>query len=64
MSVSVENVKKIVNNFTKKGVAYIIGLYPFLYSRNENRYNNVISTLEPVFKEIEKKAYEKGIIIE
>jgi Icc-related predicted phosphoesterase len=49
MSVSVENVKKIVNNFTKKGVAYIIGLYPFLYSRNENRYNNVISTLEPVF---------------
>jgi hypothetical protein len=49
MSVNVENVKEIVNNFTKKGVAYIVGLYSFLYSDYIKRHENVISTLEPAF---------------
>ena len=29
-SINVDNVKEIVNNLVKKGVAYIVALYPFL----------------------------------
>jgi hypothetical protein len=56
MSVNVENMKEIINNFAKKGVAYIVGLHPFLYSSYSKippypgiRYDNVIKTLEPAF---------------
>jgi|GEM_PF-329204 hypothetical protein len=55
-SINIDNVKEIVNNLVKKGVAYIVALYPFLYSFYSKldpypaaRYDNVIKTLDPAF---------------
>ena len=50
MSMSiVDEAKAIIDDLVKRGVAYAVGLYPFLHSVSEWRSSNVRATLEPAF---------------
>jgi len=50
MSVSiVDEAKAIIDDLVKRGVAYAVGLYPFLHSVSEWRSSNVRTTLKPAF---------------
>jgi hypothetical protein len=48
VSVGINEVRAIVDNLAKKGVAYAVGLYPYIYSL-DYEYGNVRRTLEPAF---------------
>jgi hypothetical protein len=45
----VDEAKAIIDDLVKRGVAYAVGLYPFLHSVSEWRSSNVRATLEPAF---------------
>jgi hypothetical protein len=50
MSVSVlDEARAIIDDLVKRGVAYAVGLYPFLHSIEEWRSSNVGATLGPAF---------------
>jgi hypothetical protein len=45
----VDEAKAIIDDLVKRGVAYAVGIYPFLHSVSEWRSSNVRATLEPAF---------------
>jgi predicted RecB family endonuclease len=52
MSDDVEKLKALVDELANKGVAYVVGLYPYLFSSPNCKHDvhrNVIKTLEPAF---------------
>ena len=49
MSINIDEVRTIVDSFVKRGIAYIIGLYPYLHSFEDYSYINTVNTLEPAF---------------
>jgi hypothetical protein len=52
----IEKAKSAINELAKKGVAYVVGLYAYLYSQpdydEDNIKNNVINSLKQDFKKI------------
>jgi len=47
--INVKDVEALIDSLVRKGVAYAVALYPFLYSFDEDRYVNTVKTLEPAF---------------
>jgi hypothetical protein len=57
MSVSVlDEARAIIDDLVKRGVAYAVGLYPFLHSIEEWRSSNVGAMLGPAFGANETEA--------
>ena len=48
-SINVKDVEALIDSLVRKGVAYAVALYPFLYSFEEERWVNTIRSLEPAF---------------
>jgi len=51
LSSPASTVKALIDSSVRKGIAYAVALYPFLYSDYEWRYSNTLRTLEPAFGE-------------
>jgi predicted RecB family endonuclease len=58
--ISIRDAEALVDSLVRKGVAYAVALYPFLYSSSDDRYINTVKTLEPAFgKDIAEKIYNE-----
>jgi predicted RecB family endonuclease len=59
-SINVKDVEALIDNLVRKGAAYAVALYPFLYSSDEDRYINTVRTLEPAFgRDIAERVYSE-----
>jgi len=47
--IDIKDIKVLIDNIVKKGVAYAVGLITFLCSNVNYRYINVVDTLKPAF---------------
>jgi predicted RecB family endonuclease len=56
----VRDIEALVDSFVRKGIAYAVALYPFLYSFEEERWVNTIRSLEPAFgRDIAERIYRE-----
>jgi len=59
-TVNVRDIEALVDSFVRKGIAYAVALYPFLYSFEEERWVNTIRSLEPAFgRDIAERIYRE-----
>ena len=57
---STSDVEALIDGLVRKGVAYAVALYPFLYSSDTWRQENTLRTLEPAFgRDIAKRVYDE-----
>jgi ribosomal protein L23 len=58
---SIDKVKAMIDDLARKGIAYAVGLYPYLYSYSSDyEYINVMNTLEPAFgNKVAREVYSR-----
>jgi len=58
--INVKDVEALIDSLVRKGVAYAVALYPFLYSFDERGYANTVRTLEPAFgRDVAERVYSE-----
>jgi hypothetical protein len=59
-SINVKDVEALIDSLVRKGVAYAVALYSFLYSFEDERWINIVRTLEPALgKDVAEKIYNE-----